>query len=95
MLFNRGYKCEKCGPIQKANKKTIAKIKRNVCPECDRIVTEWVRPLNERAGRCNNCAGAAFTLAVVKRQLLRCCKNCGMVINTDDNEKIIREGRIQ
>lgn len=92
MIFNRGFKCPNCGPIPKSDKRKISKISRDCCPDCKEVVTPWSRPLNERAGRCGNCAGAAFKLAVVKGQLLRNCKVCGMVVNTDDDNKVIREG---
>jgi hypothetical protein len=91
MTFNRGFMCKNCGPIEKAKSKQITKVKHNVCPNCSEIVTEWERPLNERAGHCGNCVGASFTLAIVKGQLLRCCKTCKEVYNTDRGE-IVREG---
>lgn len=90
MSFNRGFLCPQCGPIEKAKKKTISKVQYDTC-DCGRVVTKWERPLNERMGRCSNCANGGFTLAMVKGQLLRCCKKCKMVINPDTN-KIIREG---
>lgn len=92
MTFNRGFLCEKCGPIPAAKKKSIAKIKYDICTNCDKKVTPWIRPIKERAGRCSECEGGAFTSAYIKRQLLRCCKGCGTVKNIDSGE-IIRVGR--
>jgi len=45
-------------------------------------------------GRCENCDFASFKLAIVKHHLLRACKNCGEVIDTE-NMKIIRKGIVQ
>lgn len=93
MTFHKGYKCDLCGPIEKANVRTMRRIKRHTCPNCDALVHPWTRPENERSGRCRNCAGGAFKLAVVKGKMLRCCKRCDEVINTDSKKyEIIREG---
>lgn len=91
MSFNNGFYCTNCGPVEKAKKKTINKKQCDVCMVCSEIVEKWTRPLKERAGRCSNCSGASFTLAIVKSRLLRCCKQCKMVIDPDTKE-IIREG---
>lgn len=88
MLFNKGFKCETCGPIQKAKSKTISKMKHNVCPECEKVVVEWVRPLNERAGRCYSCGSGAFTLKVENHDIIRICKNCESKFNVDRNLKL-------
>lgn len=90
-MFNRGFLCASCGPIEKASKKTIKKVQYDICPECGAIVKEWERPLNERPGRCGNCAGGSFKLAIHKGQLLRCCKTCKEVINPDTG-KVTRGG---
>lgn len=90
-MFNKGFKCPNCGPVESAKKKTINKVQYDTCPNCSSIVSKWDRPLNERDGRCGNCGNGAFTLALVKSQLLRCCKVCKEVYNTDRNN-IVREG---
>jgi ssDNA-binding Zn-finger/Zn-ribbon topoisomerase 1 len=92
MIFNRGYLCPQCGPIPAAKSRTIKKIAYKTCPGCERIVTEWERPLNERAGRCGNCGQAAFSLKVVNGHIHRKCKNesCQTVFNVDLN--VIVEG---
>jgi hypothetical protein len=86
MNFNKGFICTNCGPIEKAAKKTIKKVQYNICAGCGSVVMEWERPLKERPGRCGNCAGGGFKLAIVKHQLLRCCKTCQEVINPDSGE---------
>jgi uncharacterized Zn finger protein len=91
MTFNKGFLCPTCGPIEKSKKKTIKKQQYDTCPNCGEIVTKWERPLNERAGRCQNCGNASFTLAIVKHHLLRCCKQCKQVYDVDA-EKVIRKG---
>ena len=92
MNFNRGFYCKECGPIETAKKKTINKVQHAICPECSGIVEEWERPLNERSGRCNSCGNADFELKIWKHQLLRRCKECDGVFNTDTNE-VLREGK--
>lgn len=96
MSFTRGFYCPDHGPIEKAKDKTIQKAKYKVCPDCSKIVTTWERPLNERSGRCGNCAGGAFILAMGKKklagQMLRKCKKCGEVINPDHPTIILSEG---
>lgn len=92
MTFNQGWLCEKCGPVKESKKRTIQRIRRDCCKGCGGIVTPWERPLNERPGRCGNCANAGFKLAVVKGQLLRNCKKCSEVINPE-TKKIIRKGK--
>lgn len=91
-LFNRGFICSRCGPIQTAKKRSIAKVQRDTCPDCSGIVTRWERPLNERSGRCHNCAHGAFKQAFVKGHLLRACKQCGEVVDIDGNMIVIRKG---
>lgn len=80
--------CEACGPIPAAKRRTIAKTPRDTCPDCSAIVRVWVRPLNERPGRCRHCANGAFTLALHNGRLLRCCKRCKAVVNTENGESI-------
>lgn len=47
-------------------------------------------------GRCSNCNHASFTLALGKKklsgQLLRCCKKCQQIENTDTHE-VLKKGR--
>lgn len=92
MSFNIGFLCPECGPIQTAKKRSINKVQHDTCPTCLKIVTRWERPLNERSGHCGNCAGGSFSLSVVNSQLLRCCKKCGEVVNTDKNCEIVKKG---
>lgn len=91
--FTKGFKCALCGPIEKAKTKTINKVKHNICPECLNIVVLWDRPLKERSGHCSNCGYASFKLAIVNGDLLRCCKRCMEVVNTDKNCEVVRKGR--
>jgi hypothetical protein len=91
--FTKGFKCALCGPIEKAKTKTINKIPHNICPECMGFVEVWERPLNERSGRCSHCAYGSFTSAIVKGDLLRCCKRCLQVENVDKNMQIVRKGK--
>lgn len=90
-MFNKGYYCTNCGPIQTAKKRTRKGERVTTCPNCGQVVTEWERPLNERIGRCRTCGGAAFKLKMNNHHLLRICKNCGEVFDTDE-EKIIQRG---
>lgn len=92
MSFNVGWLCKECGPVAESKKRSINKVQWDCCKDCGGIVTKWERPLNERDGRCGNCANAAFTSAIVKGQLLRCCKTCNEVVNTDQDCKIVRKG---
>ena len=92
MSFNRGWFCPKCGPVESAKDKTIAKVKYKVCKCCEAIVSAWERPKTDRDGCCCHCGNGAFTLAIVKHQLLRCCKLCGCVVNIDKNCTVVREG---
>jgi hypothetical protein len=94
-VFNKGFYCAICGPIPRAAKKTIKKIPYNICPDCMSIVQLWDRPLNERDGRCGNCGNGSFTNAIVKGQLLRCCKQCAEVVNTDKDCEIVRKGEVK
>ncbi|AKU43398.1 hypothetical protein CPT_Silence61 [Bacillus phage Silence] len=92
-FFNKGFMCPECGPVPLNGSvvRSINKAKFNACKVCASRVTPWERPLNERAGRCGNCAGTSFKSAIVKHQFLRCCNDCGQVLDVDSN-KIIREG---
>lgn len=48
------------------------------------------------SGTCSNCGYGSFTLALGKKklagQLLRCCKKCLQIDNTE-NGQVLREGR--
>ena len=92
MKFNRGWFCPHCGPVESAKDKSIAKVKYKVCKRCEAIVSEWTRPKNERDGNCGNCGHGGFELAISKGRLLRCCKLCKEVVNTDKNCEVVREG---
>lgn len=96
MSFNQGWLCKECGPVKESKKRSINKTQYDCCKACGGIVTKWTRPMNERAGRCNNCGHAAFKLAMGKNKLagrlLRCCTKCQEVVNTDDNNKILVKG---
>jgi hypothetical protein len=91
VTFNRGFLCNVCGPIRTATSSTKNKVKRNVCPECQSVVSEWQRPKNERVGKCGCCANGSFTLAIVKRHVLRCCDKCKEVLDTDTMQ-VVRKG---
>ncbi|MBU5342314.1 hypothetical protein [Caldifermentibacillus hisashii] len=90
-MFNKGYYCHSCGPIQTSVKRTRKGEKFNTCPNCGQVVTEWERPLNERDGRCRTCGNGSFNLKIENHHLLRVCKNCGEIYDTD-NEKITKKG---
>lgn len=90
MTFNTGFLCTACGPIEKAVSRTLNKSKVNVCPECQNVVRTWERPLNERDGRCRTCSGGGFTLKMQNRELLRICKRCEEVYNTDTKMVVTR-----
>lgn len=92
MTFNKGFLCPSCGPIPTAKKSSRNKVQFDVCLACSNVVSKWERPLNERAGRCGNCGGGAFTLAVWKGDILRKCKTCDEVFNVDKNE-VTRKGK--
>lgn len=92
MSFNTGFLCPNCGPVPEAKDRSIRKVKHKCCKKCEAIVSPWQRPMNERAGRCGNCAYAAFTLAIVKGRLVRCCKRCLEVMDAD-TQKILRKGK--
>lgn len=92
MSFNRGWMCKECGPVEESKKRTINKVQWDCCKTCGGIVMAWERPLNERSGRCGNCANASFSSAMVKGHLLRCCKVCKEVIDIDADCKIVRKG---
>jgi hypothetical protein len=92
LVFNIGWMCKECGPVQESKKRSINKVQWDCCKVCGGIVTPWERPLNERSGRCGNCGNGSFKLAMFKGNLLRCCKKCDEVVNTDQNCKITRKG---
>ena len=48
----------------------------------------------ERPGVCPTCDNGTFTLKIHKHFLLRCCKSCFEVYNTDTNN-VIRKGEIK
>jgi hypothetical protein len=93
-MFNKGYLCINHGPVQESVKRSINKVKHDCCKICGAVVRPWERPLNERAGRCNNCAGGCFGQKLVNRHLIRVCNICTEEYNTDTN-KIIKPGRIE
>lgn len=88
MSFNRGWFCPKCGPVESAKDKSIAKVKYKVCKLCEAIVQPWKRPMKDRDGRCCFCGNGSFTLMFRNRVLLRECKKCKGVINPDTKEVI-------
>lgn len=91
--MNAGYKCPNCEWIgKKPKQRSINKVKHMTCPECKTVVNKWERPENEQVGRCSNCACGSFQLGLSKGHLLRKCKECGQVDDTDDGLKIIRPG---
>lgn len=92
MSFNNGFICPNCGPVRESKERSINKIKFPTCKACMAVVTTWVRPLNERAGRCRNCAASGFKMAMYKGDLIRNCKKCDEVYNID-TEKVIRQGK--
>lgn len=92
MMFNQGFLCRDCGPMEKATSKTINKVKHDICPMCSKVVTPWERPLNERPGRCSHCAYGSFTLAIVKSRLIRCCKRC-LQVDDADTGQVHRKGK--
>lgn len=82
-MFNKGYLCQTCGPIPNAQKRTRKGLTVFTCQTCGQAVDEWERPLNERDGRCIKCGGASFTLKIDNHHLLRICKSCGDIYDTD------------
>lgn len=84
--FNTGFMCASCGPVQESKKRSIAKVQRDCCKICDSPVVKWSRPMNERAGRCRNCANASFKSKVANGIFMRTCNECGEVINPDNGE---------
>ena len=92
MTFNKGFLCKECGPIPDSIKRSINKVKWDCCKACGGIVTRWERPLNERSGRCSLCGNGAFELEIKKGHLLRCCKKCNQVVDTDKNCEIVIKG---
>jgi hypothetical protein len=91
-MFNQGWLCPECGPVPDSKKRSINKVQWDCCKACGAIVTRWERPLNERSGRCGNCANGSFELAVRKGRLLRKCKKCNEVVDTDEECKVKRKG---
>lgn len=92
MSFNNGWMCDNCGPVEESKERSINKVKHKCCKICGGIVKPWARPDNERSGRCGNCANGSFKLAITKHRLLRCCKKCGEVVDTEIENHIVREG---
>lgn len=92
LMFNRGFLCKECGPIPKAKTRSKNRIKRETCPDCMGVVTPWERPMNERPGRCLNCAYAGFKLAVVKGVIVRACKRCNEAYSPE-TKQVIRKGK--
>lgn len=92
MTFNIGWLCQECGPVAESKQRSINKVKWDCCKICGGIVTKWTRPLNERAGRCGNCGNADFKSVVWKGDILRKCKVCDEVYNTD-KDTIARKGK--
>jgi hypothetical protein len=92
MSFNQGWFCKECGPVKESKKRSIAKVQYDCCKDCGGIVTEWERPLNERAGRCRNCAASGFEMAIHKGHLIRNCKTCNEVYDIDA-DKLIQKGK--
>lgn len=90
--FNIGWMCKNCGPVQESKKRSIAKVQRDCCKECDSPVVKWSRPLNERAGRCRNCANTSFKSKIHLSVFMRECKACGEIMNPDNGE-ILTPGR--
>ena len=90
MTFNKGYMCKRCGPVAEAKKRTIAKAIVICCKDCDGVVTAWERPLNERPGRCGNCATSSFSLSVSGGYIMRECKVCGQYDNSETGEVITK-----
>ncbi|QFR56283.1 hypothetical protein PPK15_gp70 [Bacillus phage 000TH010] len=98
MTFNHGFMCPNCGPVPDSKKKTVNKVQHSACKRCDSIVKPWSRPMNERVGRCSTCGGASFSSAMGKNKLrghiLRKCKDCGEVFDTDTNA-VLRKGNME
>lgn len=98
LKFNHGFMCPNCGPIREAKKKTVNKVEYKACKSCDSIVKSWERPLNERTGRCSTCGAASFNAAMGKNNLrghiLRQCKDCGEVFDTD-TMTVLRKGKME
>jgi hypothetical protein len=92
--MNKGFKCEGCGWIgEKPAERSIMKIKYKCCPDCREIVKPYITPLNERAGRCRNCAGHSFRLRAQDRAIIRICAGCGEELNTMTME-VIKNGQV-
>ena len=92
-MFNKGYKCSRCGPMETATKRTRKGETVFICPNCGQVVTEWERPLNERIGRCGTCGQASFKLKMENDRLIRICNSCYEVFDTW-TEKVIKRGRM-
>ena len=92
-MFNKGYKCSRCGPMESATKRTRKGEIVFTCPMCGQVVTEWERPLNERVGRCGTCGKSSFELKLENDRLIRTCKSCHEEFDTW-TEKVIKRGRV-
>lgn len=93
-MFNKGYLCINCGPVKESKKRSINKTQHDCCKECGAVVRTWERPLNERAGRCSNCAGGHFGQRLENHCLIRVCNICTEEYNTDTH-KIVKPGRVE
>lgn len=56
------------------------------------VEPEAVEDPRQKPGRCDGCGHGEFGLAIVKRHLLRNCKQCGRVIDTDNGMEVVRKG---
>lgn len=94
MTFNTGYLCKSCGPVKEMEKKTVRKASIECCKACGGSVTKWSRPLNERAGRCNNCSYGSFELGMGKGKMkgfiIRKCKKCHEISNGETGDILIK-----
>jgi len=95
-MFNKGFMCSNCGPIQESKKRSIQKVQHDTCKQCDAIVNVWERPKNERAGRCTNCASCNFETGLGKNELkghlIRLCRICAEEYDIDA-EKVLKPGK--
>ena len=100
ITFNNGFLCRSCGPIPKAKTGKINKVSHNLCPECRMPVTEWVKPMGERPGRCATCSNCDFKSVVyrgkqksLRGHILRGCQVCKEVFDTD-TETVLQKGEL-
>jgi transcription elongation factor Elf1 len=95
-LINSGFMCPNCGPMKECSSKSIKKVAHLVCKRCEALVNKWERPLNERAGRCTNCAGCDFASSMgkdkLKGHLIRLCRICSEEYDIDA-EKVLTPGK--